>query len=41
MKKEQRAAATEIAEQTGAEIDYYVGDLSLEENVVCYGRKNN
>jgi 2,3-dihydroxy-2,3-dihydro-p-cumate dehydrogenase len=27
------ASAAEIVEQTGADIDYYVGDLSLEENV--------
>jgi 2,3-dihydroxy-2,3-dihydro-p-cumate dehydrogenase len=27
------AAAVEIVEQTGADIDYFVGDLSLEENV--------
>src|SRR3954469_15918314 len=28
-----KAAAADIAEQTRAQIDYYVGDLSLEENV--------
>ncbi|MBM4763225.1 SDR family oxidoreductase [Bacillus sp. B15-48] len=28
-----KTAATEIAEQTGADLDYYVGGLSLEENV--------
>jgi 2,3-dihydroxy-2,3-dihydro-p-cumate dehydrogenase len=28
-----KVATAEIAEQTGADIDYYVGDLSLEENV--------
>ncbi|WP_428912019.1 SDR family NAD(P)-dependent oxidoreductase [Niallia sp. Krafla_26] len=28
-----KTSADEIAEQTGAKIDYYVGDLSVEENV--------
>lgn len=28
-----KTTADEIAQQTGAKIDYYVGDLSLEENV--------
>src|SRR4051794_18373636 len=28
-----KVAATKIAEQTGADTNYYVGDLSLEENV--------
>ncbi|MCQ6279951.1 SDR family NAD(P)-dependent oxidoreductase [Bacillus sp. EB600] len=34
-----KQAAEEVAKQTGAEIDYFVGDLSKEENVVAMTEK--
>ncbi len=34
-----KQAAEEIAKQTGSEIDYFVGDLSKEENVVAMTEK--
>jgi 2,3-dihydroxy-2,3-dihydro-p-cumate dehydrogenase len=34
-----KAAASEIGEQTGANVDYYAGDLSLEDNVTAMVEK--